>query len=191
MLIVVKSHINPWQYPPRFDFHYGDWMRKDFESGNSTPWSTTIMPSLALLITQVLLASKTVFGPKPEKLLASVPYENFITATVKEINTLKSEIETDTRNVLLTLARVWLTVETDMIGSKQKAAQWAIQKLPDTYKPVMRKAHDATMGTQNDEWEDVKSLLLPCADFMIGQIHNRVSLIEATDTSSKSIKLAT
>ncbi len=31
LTIVVKSEINPWKYPPKFDFMYGDWMRKDFE----------------------------------------------------------------------------------------------------------------------------------------------------------------
>jgi len=33
MTLVEKTGINPWQYPPRFDFQYGDWLRKSFEEG--------------------------------------------------------------------------------------------------------------------------------------------------------------
>ncbi len=58
MTIVVKSEVNPWHYPPKFDFQYGDWLRTEFESGNREPWLTKDMPDLALIITQVLLAHK-------------------------------------------------------------------------------------------------------------------------------------
>ena len=40
MMIVIKSEINPWHYPPKFDFQYGDWLRTEFESGNIEPWAT-------------------------------------------------------------------------------------------------------------------------------------------------------
>ena len=30
MTIVVKSEFNPWHYPPKFDFQYGDWLRGEF-----------------------------------------------------------------------------------------------------------------------------------------------------------------
>jgi predicted nucleotidyltransferase len=62
MTIVEKSEVNPWHYPPRFDFQYGDWLRQQFEQGNIEPWPTKEMPDLALLITQVLLASTTLAG---------------------------------------------------------------------------------------------------------------------------------
>src|ERR1700690_1747132 len=38
MTIVEKSEINPWHYPPRFDFQYGEWLREQFEQGNIEPW---------------------------------------------------------------------------------------------------------------------------------------------------------
>ena len=31
MTIVCKSMINPWVYPPSFDFQYGEWLRDFFE----------------------------------------------------------------------------------------------------------------------------------------------------------------
>lgn len=53
--IVEKTMINPWHYPPQFDFQYGDWLRGSFESGIIEPWPTYEMPDLALIVTQVLL----------------------------------------------------------------------------------------------------------------------------------------
>ena len=49
LTIVVESEVNPWRYPPSFDFQYGDWLRSEFESGNVEPWTTTTNPDLAAL----------------------------------------------------------------------------------------------------------------------------------------------
>jgi len=68
------------------------------------------MPDLALLITQVLLASLTLVGDGPEKLLCKVPYHDFISAITDELPNLVPDLDSDTRNVLLTLARIWSTV---------------------------------------------------------------------------------
>lgn len=57
--IVEKNAINPWLYPPRFDFQYGDWLRQSFENGIIEPWTTYEMPDLALIMTQILLKSQT------------------------------------------------------------------------------------------------------------------------------------
>lgn len=190
LTIVVKSEINPWRYPPSFDFKYGDWLRKDFEKGNNEPWLTKEMPSLALLITQVLLASKTVYGPDPKQLLDPVPYKDFITATTKEIDNLMIELTWDTRNVLLTLARIWSTVATDTIRSKPDAANWVINKLPDEYKSVMKQARAICLGEEQEYWGDMTSIIKPCADFMVTQIKKQTFLLKSSDYSSRVIKIA-
>ncbi len=100
--IVEKAAINPWHYPPNFDFQYGEYLREQFESGIIEPLSTKEMPDLALLITQVLLASITLFGANPNKLLCNIPYKDFMIATTDALPNLMSELNSDTRNVLLT-----------------------------------------------------------------------------------------
>lgn len=56
---IEKAAINPWYYPPHFDFQYGEWLRTSFEEGTIEPWQTNEMPDLALIVTQVLLKSQT------------------------------------------------------------------------------------------------------------------------------------
>jgi hypothetical protein len=80
--------MRPWQYPPCFDFQYGDWMRRDFEAGNVEPWATTVYPDLALLLTQVMIASTALVGPPVSALLDPAPYRDFMTATVSKLDRL-------------------------------------------------------------------------------------------------------
>lgn len=190
MTIVEKTEINPWHYPPNFDFQYGDWLREQFESGIIEPWSTKEMPDLALLITQVLLANKTLFGVDPNQLLCEVPYEDFMIATTNALHDLISELNSDTRNVLLTFARIWSTVETDAIRSKPAAADWAIDRLPEQYRPIMRRAKAICKGEEKENWDDIRELIKPCADFIISQINDKIIEIKLLSNTAKSIRLA-
>ena len=190
LTIVVKSDINPWQYPPKFDFLYGDWLRKDFEKGNIEPWPTKILPNLALVITQLLLSYKTILGPNPSQLLEEVPYKDFIHAATAEIDSLMNDIEWDTRNVLLTLARIWCTLETNTIRSKADASSWVIDRLPEKYKPVLTKAKAILLNEEKEEWESLKDLIKPSATLMIEQINKHTSLIKTSNYADRIITLA-
>ena len=190
MTIVVKSEINPWHDAPTFDFQYGDWLRKDFENGIIEPWSTKVMPDLALVITQVLLASKTLLGSAPDQLLDPVPYHDFLIASAKELDSLMADLPSDTRNVLLTFARIWRSMETDAICSKPAAASWVIDRLPADYQPVMQRARAICIGEAPEHWNDLNAFVQPCADFMVMRIREQLSLLESADQNQRSIKLA-
>ena len=127
MTLVEKRMINPWQYPPHFDFQYGEWVRESFEKGVIEPWEKDEMPDLAVIVTQVLLKSETLWGLKPELLLVEVPYHDFMKAMLHDLNRLVADLEHDTRNVLLTFTRIWSTLETNTITSKPAAATWAMK----------------------------------------------------------------
>ena len=186
--IVEKAVINPWQYPPHFDFQYGDWLRKSFEKGIIEPWLTYEMPDLALIVTQVLLKSQTLLGLEPEQLLAHVPYHDFMKAMLHDLNRLATDLEHDTRNVLLTYARIWSTLETNAIRSKPAAADWVINHLPKIYQPVMKRAKSICIGVENEYWDDIEVLIKSCADFMVDKINAQISLINFDDPN-KLIKL--
>lgn len=166
MTIVNHDAVNPWQYPPEFDFQYGEWLRDEFAAGNIEPWSTKVMPDLAILITQLLLAHTVLFGKSPNQLLPTIPRQHFIQAIAHSLEELIPNLESDTRNVLLTLARIWNTVETDTILPKPAAAEWAIQQLPENLRVVMQRAKAICVGAQDENWHDVQALLKPCADYM-------------------------
>jgi len=189
MTLVEKAAINPWQYPPHFDFQYGEWLRNSFEKGIIEPWQTYEMPDLALIVTQVLLKSQTLCGLEPEQLLAQVPYHDFMKAMLHDLNRLATDLEHDTRNVLLTYARIWSTLETNAIRSKPAAADWVMNHLPKIYQPVMKRAKSICIGVENEYWDDIEVLIKSCADFMVDKINAKISLVNFDDPN-KLIKLA-
>jgi streptomycin 3"-adenylyltransferase len=189
MTLVERSMISPWHYPPFFDFQYGEWLRDSFESGVIDPPESHEMPDLALLITQVLLKSQTLWGLEPKKLLPHVPYADFMKAMIQDLDRLNSDLQDDTRNVLLTYARVWSTLETDAIRSKPAAADWVINRLPKEYQTVMQRAKSICIGLENEQWDDIEALLKPCVDFIVNRIKAQISVVDFND-SKKSIKVA-
>ena len=66
---------------------------------------------------------------------------------------LMADLDDDTRNVLLTLARVWFTLETGTIGAKDVAADWASRRLPGRG-DALRRARAAYLGHAADSWDD-------------------------------------
>lgn len=170
MTVVEKGAVNPWHYPPRFDFQYGEWLRASFEIGDIESQDHE-MPDLALIITQVLLKSQTLFGEPPQKVLAPVPYSDFIKAMLQDVDRLIAGIKDDTRNVLLTLARIWSTLDTNTIRSKPDAADWAIERLPEIHQVVMKRAKSICIGDENECWEDIKASLELCADWILQKIN--------------------
>lgn len=181
MTIVEKTAVNPWKYPPHCDFQYGEWLRRSSEHDAIGPCQIREMPDLALLITQVLLKSQTLQGVQPEQLLAPVPYHDFIKAMIHDLDRLATNLEDDTRNVLLTYARIWCTLETDTIRSKPAAADWVMHHLSIAYQSVMQRAKAICTGLENEHWDDIQELIKPCADFMMDKINARILLINFDD----------
>lgn len=187
--IVQKAAINPWKYPPHFDFQYGEWLRPSFEKGIIEPWPTHEMTDLAPIITQVLLKSQTLWGTEPDQVLSPVPYFDFMRAMIHDLERLSQDLEHDTRNVLLTYARIWYTLKTNTISSKASAANWVITQLPQLYQPVMKRARSIYMGEEDEYWDDIDELVKPCADFMSEKINEQFSLLNFDDPD-QIIKLA-
>jgi hypothetical protein len=65
------------------------------------------------------------------------------------------DLENDTRNYLLTLARIWSTLVTGEIRSKDLAADWALERLPDEQRLVLERARAIYLGADEERWDDV------------------------------------
>jgi streptomycin 3"-adenylyltransferase len=184
LTIVVQAQVRPWRYPPSFDLQYGDWLRSEFERGNVEPWPTTTNPDLASLITMVLLANRPLLGPPAAEVLDPVPRADYLRAIVGDIDRyVADDLEWDTRNVILTLARIWSTVATDRIRAKDAAAAWALAHLPSEHQPVLARARAGYLGEEDERWDDIKPAIGPCTAYMIGEIKRLVANAEPDDTT--------
>lgn len=170
LTIVVESEIRPWRYTPTMDFQYGEWLRGAFESGDLEPWQTTTNPDLASLITMVLLGNRPLFGPPPAEILDAVPRSAHVEAMVAGIEPLLDDLASDTRNVLLTLARIWSSVDTGKVRSKDEAAAWALARLPEEHRAVLARARAIYLGEQEERWDDLRPNARAHADHVVGEI---------------------
>jgi hypothetical protein len=102
LTVVAQSDVRPWRYPPSQEFVYGEWLRDTYELGGAPQPESA--PDLAILITMVLEGNAVLVGPPPAQLLDPVPHDDLIRGAAAGIPHLLSDLESDTRNVLLTLA---------------------------------------------------------------------------------------
>lgn len=140
LTVAVQSQVRPWRYPPRADFLYGDWLRAEIETKG--PPQPASMPNLAIEIPHVLACGRRLMGPDPRELLDIVPVGDIKRGSVDAIPSLLSDLRDDIRNVVLSLARVWATVASAQILSKEAAATWALARLPPAHRPVLEHARN-------------------------------------------------
>jgi predicted nucleotidyltransferase len=173
--VVAQAQVRPWRYPPSFDLQYGEWLRKRFEDGDSLALQAAVNADLTTLLTIVLLGDRPLFGPPPGALLDPVPVEDCIAAMVSDIDVFMDELEGDTRNLLLRLARIWQTVVTGVIDRKDRAAAWAQERLPPEYRHLMERARAMYLGSQPDDWADLAAEARAGADYISSQIRRDVT----------------
>lgn len=169
LAIVVQDDVRPWRYPPPLDFQYGDWWRREFELGGVTPWDSP-SPDLALQIAMALQADRPLFGPRPSEVLDRVPPGDVRRAMIDGIPALLSYLEGDEGNVVLTFARIWTTLETGVIRSKDAAADWALPLLPPEHRAVLVHARAIYLGDAPEEWGDLLPRVRPHVDHVLGEI---------------------
>jgi predicted nucleotidyltransferase len=153
--LVVQSDVRPWRYPPRREFQFGEWWRHEFESGVLEPWDDETDPDLASLVTMVQLADRPLHGPPPHEALDPVPRADYVRAMTSAVDGILLDLENDTRNYLLTLARIWSTLVTGEIRSKDSAADWALKRLPGEQRLVLERARAIYLGEDEERWDDV------------------------------------
>jgi streptomycin 3"-adenylyltransferase len=173
LTVVVQSEVRPWRFPPNCDFLYGDWLRAEIDAdGPPQPEST---PDLALVITIALAGNHPLRGPAPAQLLDPVPPADVVRGSVAGIPSLLNDLPGDTRNVVLTLTRIWTTLATGEIKSKDAAADWALARLPPELRPPLDHARQLYLTSRYDEetWSDeLTAQVRPLVDAILAEIDN-------------------
>jgi streptomycin 3"-adenylyltransferase len=169
LTIVAASEIRRWRYPPRRDFQYGEWLRERFERGDPDLFRPTIDPDVAILVTAVRLGDVTLTGLAAGTTFDEVPRRDLVEALVADIPGLIDDIDWDTRNVVLTLARIWNGVVTGRIRSKDAAVEWALERLPPDHRPVLARARDGYLHG-NEPWDDLRAQVMAFAHAVVAEI---------------------
>ena len=71
---------------------------------------------------------------------------------------------------MLTFVRIWTTLTTGVIRSKDGAADWALPLLPPEHRAVLRYARANYLDGAPEEWGDLLPRVRPFVDYVIGEI---------------------
>ena len=148
--LVLLDEIRPWRYPPRSELVFGEWLRPALEAGDIAP--PAFDPDLTLLLASARQSSHALVGPPVRQLLDAIPTADLCRAVVDSLPPLLTDIRGDERNVLLTLARMWFTLATQRIASKDQAARWVVERLPAALRAVLDLARQGYLGERHDDW---------------------------------------
>jgi predicted nucleotidyltransferase len=152
LTLVVRDAVCPWVYPPPLELQYGEWWRAELAAGEE-PWASP-SPDLAIVLAAAMEASEPLAGPPLSEVLVPVPATDLRRAVVDALPALARDLEGDEANVLLTYARIWVTLETGRILPKDEAAGWALGRLPPGARPALVHARGVYLGIAEDRWDD-------------------------------------
>ncbi len=113
-------------------------------------------------------------GPTREHLLPSVPHEDVRRAIADALPALIGNLAGDERrNVLLTLARMWYTLETGTFAPKDAAAEWALPLVSPRPPQPLALAQAAYRGAAVDDWQSHPLLAGQAAEELAHQVRLR------------------
>lgn len=163
--IVLEDMVTPWRPHQEREFQYGEWLRGDYEAG--------LLPGpqpdhdLAPLLTTVLTASVALVGPPAREVIDPVPHEALVASMRNAVPSLLANLDTDTTNVLLTLARMWNTKDSGTIVSKDEAATWTLGRLPEDLCPPLEHARAVYLGEEEASYEDLPTPASSTAEHLV------------------------
>lgn len=172
--VINHGDVVPWRFPPKNEYIYGEWLRDEFENGQIQ--EPAYDPDLAIVLAQVRMNSVSLFGSDASDILEPVPMTHIRRAIMECLPGLIEGIKGDERNVILTLARMWLTVAVGEISSKDIAAEWAIPQLPKEHATLLNVARKAYRGEYVDKWEGLDSEVIALVNHMKNSIESYHSI---------------
>jgi predicted nucleotidyltransferase len=168
--VVRDADVKPWHYPPRMEALFGEWLRPDYERGVVPEPAAN--PDLAPLIAVMLTGNHRLLGPPAPELFAPVPAADLRGAIVVGLAewTTPDKLETDTRNMLLALARTWHTLATGEIAGKDVAGAWAAKQLDGSDAKVVARARRQYLTGTHGRWRQSIDAAKAAADRILAEI---------------------
>ncbi|WP_407352834.1 aminoglycoside adenylyltransferase family protein [Luteimonas sp. R10] len=166
LTLIVLSDVTPWRHPARREFQFGEWLRAELQSDSMPPPQTD--PDLALLLTQARAKGMSIKGPAPDALLPAVPAEDIRRAIATMLPEVAQNWLGEEKHALLTLARMWITLQTGDIVAKDAAASRVSAQLPAEHRPALERARDVYLGSTPDDWRAWQDRVASCVGHMAG-----------------------
>lgn len=173
VMVFTRSDLADPTFPARADFTYGEWLRDGFMAG-SRP-APTRDPEHTLVLALAAQQAQPLLGPDPRTLLPKVSALAVRRALNHQLPVLLEGLGDDTRNVLLTLARMWHTAATGAFTTKDRAAEWASLRLGADHAQLLGHARRAYLGQIADDWSRNRDAARCLADHLAAELRQSLA----------------
>ena len=140
MSIVLRKACKPFIHPTPFELHFSagylDWYKEDPDDYILEMKGTD--KDLAAHFTIINKRGKCLYGLPINEVFTEVPASDYMDSIWHDVEHAKKEIKQYPMYLTLNLARVLAYKEEGLVLSKKEGAEWAIDKLPAEYHPIIR-----------------------------------------------------
>jgi len=171
--IILYNDLNPWRYPPKSEFVYGEWLREDYRSGMIP--QKNVDPDLTILLYQARQTHRHLDGIDLREVIPEIPSIDLFNGIMESIPRLIAAYHGDERNVLLTLCRMWLTLNTKEIVSKDKAGVWAKTQVPEEHKEIIELAVKDYLSEAQINWKLHENEVEAAIGYLVHKLNQRLS----------------
>jgi streptomycin 3"-adenylyltransferase len=143
-----RAALHPWRHPTPYDLHFGETWRPAFETGldEVLPGQTEPDPDLAAHITVLHAHGVVLYGAPIADVFPAVPRKDYVDSLARDFAWCRDEGHTAARYAILSMTRVWATLATGEIHSKDSGAAWAAERVPDELRPLVERALESYRG---------------------------------------------
>ena len=152
--IVIYSEIIPWNFPPKRELQFGEWLRDEMIAGQYGKSEYDI--DLVILLSKVRNKGVALIGESAQNLLPIIPIEDLFRTFEETLQIWQEpkDLIGDERNIILTLARILFSRESGQIIGKSQAAQWLLPQLSGTNAEILQLAHNEYLGLEIVDWSN-------------------------------------
>jgi streptomycin 3"-adenylyltransferase len=111
------------------------------------------------------------YGQPLESIVGVISESDIVQSMTDGIPELLNDLECDSINVLLTVARICYTIKKKRFTSKDRAAGWARDHLPKEHHATIELAIHAYNGIEDPEFPDFVQKAKSCIDCLLKQFN--------------------
>ena len=162
--IINQEDVVSEEFAPKCEYMYGEWLREEIEAGKIP--QSCYDDDIVILLWQARIHNILLQGKRADMVIPFVSGYKVRRAIQSSLPGLIANVKGDERNVILTLSRMWFTLETEDICPKDIAAEWVIPKLPNQFLPLMELAVKGYRGEYVDKWDELENEVLLFVNYL-------------------------
>jgi predicted nucleotidyltransferase len=147
---LTRGDLEPWRYPPPFDFHFGESWRERLERNPMARQRPTNV-DLAAHVTILRRTGVALVGPPAAEVFPEVPHEHYRDALLGDVDWILEQVDDKPVYRILNMCRVLAYVRDGEILSKEGGGLWGMREAPEELRPVVGEALAAYGRVPRDE----------------------------------------